>query len=88
MSHYIVEGGTFDLATKALLASGFTIPWGDAAQTGASEGASGGEGGEGKSGKRLKFTCPACGLNAWAKPDARLVCGFDGALMPPSSQQA
>ena len=89
MSHYIVEGGAFDLATNALLASGFVIPWGDAAPTRAPEGASGGDGnGGGKGGKRLKFTCPACGMNAWAKPDALLACGFDGALMSPASQQA
>jgi len=24
---------------------------------------------------RLKFTCAGCGLNAWAKPSALLVCG-------------
>lgn len=24
---------------------------------------------------RLKFTCPGCNLNAWAKPGANLVCG-------------
>ena len=23
---------------------------------------------------RLKFTCPICGLNAWAKPDAEMAC--------------
>lgn len=26
-------------------------------------------------GTRAKFTCPDCGLNAWAKPTAHLVCG-------------
>ncbi|EEE1944776.1 TPA: SprT-like domain-containing protein [Escherichia coli] len=26
-------------------------------------------------GTRSKFTCPRCGLNAWAKPSAVLVCG-------------
>jgi hypothetical protein len=24
---------------------------------------------------KTKFTCPVCGLNAWAKPDAALICG-------------
>jgi predicted RNA-binding Zn-ribbon protein involved in translation (DUF1610 family) len=24
---------------------------------------------------RAKFTCPSCGQNAWAKPDAALLCG-------------
>ena len=31
-----------------------------------------------KSGIRSRFTCPICGLNAWAKPGANLVCGEDG----------
>ncbi|EIN0583687.1 sprT domain-containing protein, partial [Salmonella enterica subsp. enterica serovar Newport] len=26
-------------------------------------------------GTRTKFTCPTCGLNAWEKPSASLVCG-------------
>ncbi|KZH57139.1 hypothetical protein AWG49_23830 [Escherichia coli] len=26
-------------------------------------------------GTRMKFTCPECGLNAWAKPSAVLLCG-------------
>jgi len=24
---------------------------------------------------KTKFTCPKCGQNAWAKPDATLICG-------------
>ncbi len=28
-----------------------------------------------KSASKTKYTCPACGLNAWAKPAAQLVCG-------------
>jgi len=24
---------------------------------------------------KTKFTCPECGQNAWAKPDALLICG-------------
>jgi hypothetical protein len=23
----------------------------------------------------VKYTCPTCGQNAWAKPEASLVCG-------------
>ncbi|EGH3654115.1 sprT domain-containing protein, partial [Salmonella enterica] len=29
-------------------------------------------------GTRTKFTCPGCGLNAWAKPSANLICGECG----------
>lgn len=31
-----------------------------------------------KSGIRARYTCPICGLNAWAKQGASLVCGEDG----------
>ena len=24
---------------------------------------------------RIKFTCPKCGANAWAKPDLNILCG-------------
>jgi hypothetical protein len=28
-----------------------------------------------KRASKTKFTCPGCGQNAWAKPDAKLICG-------------
>jgi hypothetical protein len=28
-----------------------------------------------QSASKTRYTCPACELNAWAKPDANLVCG-------------
>ncbi|HYT41106.1 MAG TPA: SprT-like domain-containing protein [Methylomirabilota bacterium] len=28
-----------------------------------------------KSASKTKYTCPGCGLNAWAKPEAPLICG-------------
>jgi len=28
-----------------------------------------------KKASKTKFTCPECGQNAWAKPDAALICG-------------
>jgi len=28
-----------------------------------------------KTASKTKYTCPGCGLNAWAKPEAPLVCG-------------
>jgi hypothetical protein len=30
-----------------------------------------------KPGARAKYTCPICGLNAWAKPGAIILCGGD-----------
>jgi hypothetical protein len=28
-----------------------------------------------KKASKTKFTCPDCGQNAWANPDALLICG-------------
>jgi transcription elongation factor Elf1 len=28
-----------------------------------------------KNASKTKFTCPDCGQNAWAKPNALLICG-------------
>lgn len=36
---------------------------------------------ESKRGVRSKYTCPVCGLNAWAKPGAQLQCFKDTKLM-------
>ena len=36
-----------------------------------------------KNGKRVKYTCPCCRLNAWARHHARLICGGDNTPMAP-----
>jgi ribosomal protein S27AE len=51
----------------ALLAKGFAIPW--QAMTRDEEAA------KKKAASNTKYTCPDCGVNAWAKPDVRLLCG-------------
>ena len=28
-----------------------------------------------KSASKTRYSCPTCGLNAWAKPDVSLICG-------------
>ena len=38
-----------------------------------------------KSGKRVCYGCPECGLKAWAKHEARLVCGEH--MMPMEPQE-
>jgi predicted SprT family Zn-dependent metalloprotease len=69
MSHYIRDGGPFHRTCAALLAEGFAISWRDRGRDD--------EHGKTpkKSGTRTKYTCPGCGLNAWAKADAVLLCG-------------
>jgi predicted SprT family Zn-dependent metalloprotease len=65
VSHYILAGGPFDQAADALLATGFRLNWQSLAL----------ERQESKARSKTKFTCPSCGQNAWARPDASLVCG-------------
>lgn len=65
MSHYIIEGHPFDIACKSLLASGYKINWQMELEQP--------EGKEKKKSK-VKYTCLECEQNAWAKPDARLMC--------------
>lgn len=76
VSHYIVKGGPFALACEKLLAGGFRLHW--QASPAPPEGK--------KASTRQKFTCAACGQNAWAKPDAALICGScydeDGEILP------
>jgi hypothetical protein len=28
-----------------------------------------------KAASKTKYACPGCGQNAWARPDAQLICG-------------
>src|SRR2546425_4284783 len=71
MRHYVVAGGPFAQACTDLLAEGFVISWRDRARAHAP-----GKGKtEGKAGVRTKYTCPDCGLNAWAKAAVVLLCG-------------
>ncbi|WP_022721618.1 SprT-like domain-containing protein [Rhodopseudomonas sp. B29] len=72
VSHYIVDGGGYDLAYAAFEAEGGAVDllgdrWSEdekAAKTRAKKAAS-----------KTAFECPDCGLKAWAKPDAKLMCG-------------
>jgi predicted SprT family Zn-dependent metalloprotease len=68
MSHYIIDGGPFELAAEKLLATGFCLNWQSATlESQAGKGA--------KERSKTKYSCPSCGQNAWAKPDSALVCG-------------
>jgi predicted SprT family Zn-dependent metalloprotease len=64
MSHYIVDGGPFALAAAELLASGWRIKRGSTLHAAKEKGDP----------SKVKFTCPECGLNAWAKETAKLGC--------------
>lgn len=65
MTHYIIEGGAFDIACRDFLKMG-GLEWESVVYAAVS--------GERKK-TRWKFTCPECAQNAWAKENARLMCG-------------
>jgi predicted RNA-binding Zn-ribbon protein involved in translation (DUF1610 family) len=67
VTHYIIEGGSYARAFKKLKASGFALHWQSAPESRGQAKA--------KKASKTKFTCPDCGQNAWAKPDAALICG-------------
>lgn len=66
MTHIIDKGGPFDRACDDLLKSGLTLTWHDPHDDAATAK---------KRNTRAKYTCPDCGLNAWAKPAITLLCG-------------
>ncbi len=67
MTHYIETGGAFEIACDKLIAKGFTMPW--QARTHDEKTT------KKKAASKTKYTCPECGVNAWAKPDVSLICG-------------
>ncbi|MEO1194237.1 MAG: SprT-like domain-containing protein [Pseudomonadota bacterium] len=86
MSHYVVEGGLFEQTVARLMDEGFMLTWQDKAEEPEPVITPGGAEGDGgpspkpkpsKSGVKIKYSCPTCGLNAWAKHEAYLVCGHD-----------
>jgi len=76
MTHLIEEGGRFDRACAAYLATAPAILYHDRAGDGDAAAIR-----KKKAASKTKYTCPACELNAWAKPDAHLVCGDCGEAM-------
>jgi predicted SprT family Zn-dependent metalloprotease len=68
MSHLIDEVGNFKRACQSLLASHPAILYSDRAHEEDPIRKK-------KLASKTKYTCPSCGLNAWAKPEAPLVCG-------------
>lgn len=88
MTHYIVAGGRFHTVATALIASGFTLSWGDYVLP-TEEGDGGpvvGPAGARKrmtaaSSGRVRFQCPKCKSRAWGKPSLRVACADCRQLM-------
>jgi predicted SprT family Zn-dependent metalloprotease len=68
MSHYIIEGGLFEVSYDALKHK--VILYQDRAETSAEKKVR-----RNKAASKTKYTCPHCEVNAWAKPNAPLMCG-------------
>lgn len=66
MDHFIVEGGPFAVACAALLDNGFVLEY-QSIRIEAAE--------KEKKKSKIKYSCPECEQNAWAKPEAKLICG-------------
>jgi predicted SprT family Zn-dependent metalloprotease len=71
VTHVIVPGGRFDRATDALLATGFQLRWQSPVMPGVrlveftpKQTAD----------SKVKYSCPQCSANAWAKPNSHLMC--------------
>lgn len=83
VTHFIIKDGLFDLSCRELLDSGFQISWADrVVRANSTDDGFGSDGEDPTNAKvrkrdRIKFTCSntKCGLNAWAKPSALLMCG-------------
>ena len=72
VSHYILKGQSFDIACQGFLRQ-YQLVWESAVDEITSSSTARPIAAETKQ-TRTKFTCPNCGLNAWAKPGARIDC--------------
>jgi rubrerythrin len=68
MTHLIEDNGRFAGAVTKLLREHPAILYHDRSSEGDAIRKK-------KAASKTKYTCPVCGLNAWAKPEAPLVCG-------------
>ncbi|MGH7154814.1 MAG: SprT-like domain-containing protein [Acetobacteraceae bacterium] len=79
MAHMIVPDGLFDRAVKKMLAKGLVLSWTEQPERTAATGDEMDGDGDAetptKSGKRVKYVCPHGDMQAWARHDAKLVCG-------------
>lgn len=77
MVDYLIEGGPLARAIDFLIGNGFSLSWydrGAAEVTPPSPAETEGQPQPSHSGVRVKYSCPRCRLNAWAKPKAELIC--------------
>jgi len=76
VTHYIAQGGPYQSAFAELEATGFDALLVELWSEGEARAKR-----KAKNASKTRYTCPSCGLNAWAKPDAPLACGDCGVRM-------
>ncbi|HEY1490481.1 MAG TPA: SprT-like domain-containing protein [Verrucomicrobiae bacterium] len=77
MTHYVVPDGAFQKAFQQLSKSGWKLRLESAI------GEPNAKIAKVKDSSKTPFTCPTCGLNAWAKQDAQLICATCSLLLQP-----
>jgi hypothetical protein len=75
MTHYIIPDGPFEKVCRALLQHGWRLDWHVPSEY-AKKLAAGGLTKGTANASKTRFTCAKCTQNAWAKPGAKLVCGY------------
>lgn len=75
MTHYIEKNGKYDLLIKRFFANNEPLHYQDRPEA---------VGIALKKKNKIKYNCPKCGLNAWGKPGANLICGDDNVKMEES----
>lgn len=69
VTHFIQPGGAFDSACDTLLRSGVLVAYVQRGEDEATETVR-----AKKAASKTRYTCAGCGLNIWAKPNARVGC--------------
>ncbi len=89
MTHYIIEGGVFEVVTTRLIADGFRLSWADAERNILGHPPVSGPSApdESDGSNRWKYTCPQCGLNLWGRPNAPAACWKCKLPMPRSNSK-
>jgi predicted SprT family Zn-dependent metalloprotease len=68
VSHYIIPEGAYARAYQKLAATGFLLNWQSQPEADRKKR-------QAKNASKTKYSCPTCGMNAWAKKGALLLCG-------------
>lgn len=72
MTHYIIPGGIFETVTKQLVGDDFSLKWCSVIGKGLDVK----KPAKPRKKSKIKYSCPECNQNAWAKPEASLACGL------------